>query len=87
MKLSDVEISGLLHGQRKAKANGVGFIHERNNNVFVEWNIGKDKKKIYPSDKKIKDVDVFGGIFKVTEAFSKKFQQCENKQKFDGLKV
>jgi len=56
----------LTYGQRKARANGYGFIHERTNNLFSEWNIGKDKKKVYTAEKKLKEVDVCGGIFTTT---------------------
>lgn len=54
--------------------------------MFVQYSIGKDKKKIYQAETKIKPNDMFGGIFTVTPTFSKKFRDCQNKQKFDGVK-
>lgn len=81
-----MEVIGLLHGDKKYRAIGKGFIHERTNNMFVEWSIGKDKKKVYQAEGKVKPNDIYGGIYTVSPGFGKKFKECENKQKFDGLK-
>jgi hypothetical protein len=81
-----MEISGLIHGEKKYRGIGRGFIHERTNNRFIEWSIGKDKKKVYQAEGKIKSNDLYGGIYTVSPGFSKKFKECENKLKFDGLK-
>lgn len=49
IKLPEMEISGLIHGQKKYRGQGKGYIHEKTNNIFIEWSIGKDKKKVYPA--------------------------------------
>lgn len=84
--MADMEIGGVMHGEKKYRAIGKCFIHQRTNNIFVEYSIGKDKKRVYQAENKIKPNDVYGGIYTVAPGFSKKFKDCENKQKFDGLK-
>ena len=81
-----MELNGLVYGDKKYRPSGLGYIHERNNNIFVEYNLGKDKKKLYPAEEEIDHNKYYGGFFKVTEGFAKKFKAFENKSKFDGLK-
>ena len=40
-----------------------------------------------PKDQKINPNTIVGGVYTVTPAFGKKFMQCENKRKFDGVKI
>lgn len=49
VKIPEMEANGLVHGEKKYRQIGKGFIHERTNNLFVEWSVGKDKKKVYQS--------------------------------------
>jgi len=41
------EISGLILGGRTFRPYGKGFILEKNNNLFAEISIEKDKKGLY----------------------------------------
>lgn len=79
-----MEITGIMYGDRIYRGTGKGFIHERTNNIFVEYSFGKDKKGVYenPKGEKLNQNFVYGGIYTVNEKMGKKFQNCENKKKF-----
>jgi hypothetical protein len=74
IKLPDMEVTGLIHGEKKYRSLGKCFIHEKTNNRFIEWTVGKDKKKVYQSEGKVKPNDIYGGIFTVSAGFGKKFR-------------
>jgi hypothetical protein len=42
---------------------------------------------VYEAEGKVKPNDIYGGIFSVSARFGKKFRECENKQKFEGVKA
>ena len=74
-----------MYGDKKYRPSSLCFIHERTSNIFAEFNLGKEKKKVYLAEEEIDINKYYGGIFKVTDAFAKKFRACENKRKFEGL--
>ena len=82
-----MEIHGIMFGDKRYRPYGKTFIHERTNNIFIEYAAGAEKKKIYQAEGKPKPSYYYGGIFTVTEGFGKKFKECENKKKFNGLKT
>lgn len=69
-----MEVSGLMYGDRRYRGLGKCFVHERTNNIFIEYSIGKDKKNVYPATGKINPNELFGGIYTVTPNFGKKFK-------------
>jgi hypothetical protein len=68
------------------KLVGRGFVYEKVNDVYCEYSIGKDKKKVYEYSHKIKPNDLTGGIFKVTNTFGKKLMAMDRSKAFEGIK-
>ena len=65
---------------------GRGFAYEKTNNIYCEWSIGKDKKKVYEYSHKLKNCDLAGGVFEVTPAFGKKLLAADRSKSFEGVK-
>ena len=70
----DMEVNGMMYGDKRYRPEGKCFIHERTNNIFVEYSAGSDKKNVYQFYEKPKPNLLYGGIFTVTEKFAKKFK-------------
>jgi len=47
------EITGLIMGERRFKVIGRGFVLERSRFLFGEVTIGKDKRQVYPANRKL----------------------------------
>ena len=86
IRFADVEMGGISFGERTMKLVGRGFVYEKINDVYCEFSIGKDKKKVYEYSHKIKPNDLAGGIFKVTNIFGKKLMTIDKSKPFDGVK-
>lgn len=56
------------------------------NDIYCEFSIGKDKKKVYEYSTKVKPNDLTGGIFKVTNSFGKKLLSMDRNKAFEGVK-
>lgn len=54
--------------------------------MYCEITTGKDKKKLYEYNTKLKSSDLTGGIFKVTNAFAKKLMSGDSSKAFEGVK-
>lgn len=79
-------MSGLSFGERTMRLVGRGFIYEKTNDIYCEYSIGKDKKKVYEYSSKMKTNDLGGGIFKVTNHFGKKLLNMDRSKTFEGVK-
>lgn len=86
IKLPEVEVNGLLYGNRTMRTVNRGFVLECTNNTFCEYSAGKVKKKLYDTVAKIKNSDIFGGIYKVTSHFANRFLNHNREKSFEGLK-
>lgn len=86
IKLADVELGGVSFGDRTFRAVGRGFVYEKTNNIYCEWSVGKDKKKVYEYSHKLKNCDLAGGVFKVTPTFGKKLLSADRSKPFEGVK-
>ena len=56
-----------MYGDRRNKSLGKGYVMETTSNTYFEYSIGKQKKKLYESNKKMKPNDLIGGIYKVKQ--------------------
>ena len=45
----------------------------------MEFSAGKQKKKVYETEKKLEPTNLIGGIFKVSNIFTKRFEKCDKK--------
>lgn len=79
------EIGGLILGERRFRVIGKGYVVERSKLLYGEMSTGKDKKHIYPANRKIKPSELFGGVFRVSPDFIAKYVSCKHKHKFEGL--
>ena len=69
-KTPEMNITGVMFGERKFKAFGKTFIYEKKNHLFTELSYGKEKKPIYAyKNGKIKPCNLVGGIYKVRKEF------------------
>jgi len=75
----------LIFGQRTYKNSGKLNVFEEKNEILCELSYGKNKKHIYESQKKIKTGDIIGGVYKVSNAFTKRFKHAQWKN-FEGIK-
>jgi hypothetical protein len=82
IRLPDVELSGISFGDRTLRLASRGFVYEKTNNIYCEISIGKDKKKVYEYNSKLKNSDLAGGIFKVTPAFGKRLYAMDRNKPF-----
>ena len=87
VKLPDVEVGGLMLGDRTYHTVSKGFVYEMTNDIYLEFSIGKDKKKVYEYPQKITEHDLAGGVYKVTHNFGKKLMSRGWGKKFDGVKA
>jgi hypothetical protein len=71
-----------MFGDRKYRPCSKTFIHEKTNDLWIELSYGKEKKKVYQYNGKVKPNTLLGGIYTVTKKFSKKYNECEVKRKF-----
>ncbi len=67
IKVPDVSIEGVIYGDRVYKVVNKGFILELKSNLFAEFSVGKDKKRVYESKPKLRSSDISGGIFRVKQ--------------------
>jgi hypothetical protein len=86
IRLADVEMGGISFGERTLKLIGRGFVYEKVNDIYCEYAVGKDKKKVYEYSSKVKSNDLTGGIFKVTNGFGKKLMAMDRSKAFEGVK-
>ena len=86
IKYPDLEVGGIMFGDRTLKLKGKGFVFETTNNVYLEYSIGKQAKKLYEYTEKIKPSDLVGGIFKVRKEFADKIMKEDKKKSTDGAK-
>jgi hypothetical protein len=86
IRLADVEMGGISFGERTLRLTGRGFVYEKVNDIYCEFSIGKDKKKVYEYNPKLKANDLGGGIFKVTNSFGKKLLAMDRNKSFEGVK-
>jgi hypothetical protein len=75
-----------MFGDRTVKLVGRSYIIERSRNVYLEYSIGKDRKKMYEYPTKLKPADLAGGIFRVTPACTSKLMNLDKTKAFDGIK-
>lgn len=87
VKLPDLEIGGVMFGDRTVKLVGRSYIIERTRNVYLEYSIGKDRKKMYEYPAKLKPSDLAGGIFRVTPACTTKLLNLDKAKSFDGIRA
>ena len=66
IRFPDVEVGGIMMGDRTLGLSGKGFILEKSTFTYLEYSVGKQKKKLYESQNKLKPCELIGGIFKVT---------------------
>lgn len=85
IKVPDIELGGLMYGNRTLKFAQRGFVYESKSKLFCEMSIGKAKKRIYEREK-LGSADLAGGIFKVRPEFGEKVLQQTGKKSFEGLK-
>ena len=86
VKLPDVQVGGLIMGDRTYHLVSKGFVYETTNDIYLEFSIGKEKKKVYQYPYKITEHDLAGGVYKVTHSFGKKLMTKGWGKKFDGVK-
>lgn len=75
-----------MYGDRTLKLAHKCYIYEKNNNLFCEVSIGKDKKRVYETTQKLGPADLSGGIFRVSGEFGDKVLAQTGKKVFDGLR-
>lgn len=64
--MPDLELGGIMFGSRTLKMTGKGFVIEKDQGIYLEFGIGKEKKKLYEYKEKIRAADLTGGVFKIT---------------------
>lgn len=47
IKMPDLELGGIMFGSRTLKMTGKGFVLEKDQGIYLEFGIGKEKKKLY----------------------------------------
>lgn len=47
LKMNDMEITGIMYGDKMYRGLGKSYIYEKTNNIYIEYSFGKDKKKVY----------------------------------------
>jgi hypothetical protein len=67
LRFPEIEVGGLMLGDRTLALAGKGYVLEKSTNTYVEYSVGKAKKKIYECPGKLKPCDLIGGIFRVTQ--------------------
>lgn len=67
IKLPDVAMDGIVYGDRLYRVANRGFVLETKQNIFGEFSVGKDKKRVYECKPKLQLSDIAGGIFKVKQ--------------------
>ena len=50
-KVAEMEITGIMFGDRKYRTYGKLFVYEKTKQIWSEISYGKDKKKVYPYKK------------------------------------
>ena len=56
-----------MFGDRTLSLSKTAYVLEKNSGTYLEYTIGKDKKKLYESKQKLKKADLAGGVFKITK--------------------
>lgn len=79
-------MGGLTFGDRTLRLTGRGFVYEKTNDIYCQFSVGKDKKKVYQYSSKLKNCDLAGGIFKVSNTFGKKLLARDASKTFEGVK-
>jgi hypothetical protein len=67
LRFPDLEVGGVMFGDRTFGLKGKGFILEQSSNTYLEYSVGKQKKRLYEYPQKLKPSDFAGGIFKITK--------------------
>lgn len=86
VKMPDVELGGLIYGARTLRIANKGFVLEKNSQLFCEYSIGSDKKRVYESGQKVRKADLAGGIFRVRSELAQRLAG-EKRRGFEGLKA
>lgn len=73
-------------GDRTFEQVGKGFVLEQTTNTYLEFSVGKQKKKLYEYPNKLKSSELAGGIFTVTKEFAAKALAADMKKPFEGAK-
>lgn len=47
IKSPDIELGGLIFGDRTFRVTNKGCVFEKNNNIYLEFTVGKEKKRVY----------------------------------------
>lgn len=86
IKLPDLEFCGVMFGDRSLKVVGKAFIFETTTNTYLEYSIGKSRKKMYEYPNKLKEADLAGGVFKVSKDYSIFLKNMDRKKSVEGAK-
>lgn len=86
IKLPDLEFCGVMFGERSLKVCGKSFVFQTSTDTYLEYSIGKSRKKMYQYSYKLKDADLAGGIFKVTKQYSVFLKNLDRKKSVEGAK-
>lgn len=61
LRLPDIEVGGIMFGERSLRLAGRGFVLERNSGTYLEYSVGKARKGLYEG--KVRSPDLLGGVF------------------------
>jgi hypothetical protein len=85
IKVPNLEVGGVMLGDRSIKLIGKGFVLEKKNQILCEISVGKDNKHLYPEDSKLGETDLAGGIFKITTQAVQRLLSLDKCKSYEGI--
>ena len=75
-----------MFGDRALLLTGKGYVLEKRSGTYLEYSIGKEKKKLYEYKQKIRKMDLTGGVFKITKKAVERILALDKTKSYDGIK-
>lgn len=86
IKLPECDLTGIMFGDRVLVETGIGYVLEKNSGTYLEYSIGKDRKKLYEFKPKLKKPDIGGGVFMITKQAVQRLLAIDHKKSVEGIK-
>ena len=75
-----------MFGERSLLLTGKGYAIEKRSGTYLEYSVGKEKKKLYEYKQKIRKPDMVGGVFKITKQAVERILSLDKTKSYEGIK-